>query len=41
MNKKEDRSIKRAFIAATNSYKKEWRNKNNYETLWEAESTTQ
>ena len=33
MNKKEDRDIKRAFTAAINSYEKEQRNKNNYETL--------
>ena len=39
MNKKEDRSIKRAFTAATNSYKKKQRNKDNYRTFWEAEST--
>ena len=39
MNKKENRDIKRAFIAVTNSYKKEQRNKDNYETFWEAEST--
>ena len=39
MNKKEDRDIKKAFTAATNNYKKEQRNKNNYKTLWEAEST--
>ena len=41
MSKKEDRSIKRAFTAVTNSYEKEQKNKNNYKTLWEAKSTTQ
>ena len=40
MSKKEDRGIKRASTAVINSYEKEWRNKNNYETFWEAESTT-
>ena len=39
MSKKEDRDIKRVFTAVTNSYKKKQRNKNNYETFWEAEST--
>ena len=33
MNEKEDRDIKRAFTAVTNSYEKKQRNKNNYETL--------
>ena len=33
MNKKEDRSIKRAFTAVINSYEKKQRNKNNHKTL--------
>ena len=33
MNKKENRDIKRASIAVTNSYEKEQRNKNNYKTF--------
>ena len=33
MNKKENRSIKRAFTATTTSYKKEQRDKNNYRTF--------
>ena len=33
MNKKEDRDIKTASTAVINSYEKEQRNKNNYETL--------
>ena len=33
MNKKENRGIKRASTAVTNSYKKKQRNKNNYKTF--------
>ena len=33
MNKKEDRDIKRVFIAVTNSYEKKQRNKDNHETF--------
>ena len=39
MSKKDNRSIKRASTAITTSYKKEHRDKDNYETFWEAEST--
>ena len=41
MSKKENRGIKRVSTAATNSYEKKWRNKDNYETFWETESTIQ
>ena len=33
MSKKENRDIKRAFTAVTNSYKKKQRNKNNHKTF--------
>ena len=39
MNKKKNRSIKRVITAAITSYKKEWRDKDNYRTFWEAENT--